>query len=212
MSSQKRQAPLNQSTELDALLEQVTPDAARRLVGAAVNSFASIGYHATTTRDISTAAGMSPAALYVHFSSKEEILFLGSTIAHESALASVSNLIASTSDPAGRIRELVYRFTLWHAEHQVLARVAQYSLNELAPEHYEVVAEIRRRTERIIRNEIRRGVKAKDFDKVNVAGATWLITSVGIDVARWFRADERVKPEVLARTYADLVDRMLVGG
>src|SRR5690606_25495504 len=42
-------------------------EVARRLVASAVESFARRGYHATTTRDISVGAGLSPAALYVHF-------------------------------------------------------------------------------------------------------------------------------------------------
>lgn len=49
-------------------LTGVTSDVARRLVLSAVDSFARRGYHATTTRDISVGAGLSPAALYVHLS------------------------------------------------------------------------------------------------------------------------------------------------
>ena len=51
-------------------------DARTRLARAAVDAFATKGFHGTTTRDISIAAGMSPAALYVHHRSKEELLFL----------------------------------------------------------------------------------------------------------------------------------------
>ncbi|MGW3416419.1 helix-turn-helix domain-containing protein, partial [Streptomyces sp. NPDC000888] len=52
---------------------EVTPDAARRLLVAAVEAFAERGYHATTTRDIAGRAGMSPAALYIHYKTKEEL-------------------------------------------------------------------------------------------------------------------------------------------
>ena len=64
----------------------VTPDAARRLVSAAVEAFAERGYHATTTRDIAGRAGMSPAALYIHYKTKEELLYRISGIGHEKAL------------------------------------------------------------------------------------------------------------------------------
>ncbi|MGH3948978.1 MAG: helix-turn-helix domain-containing protein, partial [Pseudonocardiaceae bacterium] len=53
---------------------EVKPEAARRLMVAAIESFARQGFHATTTRDIATAAGMSPAALYVHYPSKSAVL------------------------------------------------------------------------------------------------------------------------------------------
>jgi AcrR family transcriptional regulator len=44
----------------------------RKLVIAAIECFAERGYRATTTRDIAKRAQMSPAALYVHFRSKNE--------------------------------------------------------------------------------------------------------------------------------------------
>jgi AcrR family transcriptional regulator len=65
---------------------EVTPDAARRLLVAAVEAFAERGYHATTTRDIAGRAGMSPAALYIHYKTKEELLHRISRIGHEKAL------------------------------------------------------------------------------------------------------------------------------
>ena len=65
------------------------PDARTRLARAAVEAFAARGFHGTTTRDISTAAGMSPAALYVHHRSKEELLFELSRVGHERVLAMV---------------------------------------------------------------------------------------------------------------------------
>ena len=54
-----------------------------RLLAAAIEAFAAKGLHGTTTRDIAAGAGMSPAALYVHHRSKEELLFLISRAGHE---------------------------------------------------------------------------------------------------------------------------------
>src|SRR5882757_10186823 len=65
---------------------EVTPEAARRLLVAAVEAFAERGYHATTTRDIAGRAGMSPAALYIHYKTKEELHHRISRIGHEKAL------------------------------------------------------------------------------------------------------------------------------
>ena len=56
---------------------------ARDLLTSAVRCFASNGFHATTTRDISGAIGLSPAALYVYFPSKELVLFEIIRAAHE---------------------------------------------------------------------------------------------------------------------------------
>src|SRR5690349_5718396 len=88
-------------------------DATRaRLADAAVQAFAERGFHATTTRDIAAAAGMSPAALYVHHKSKEELLFLISHEGHEKTLALVRAAASSTSDPVGAVRRLMRDFAV----------------------------------------------------------------------------------------------------
>src|SRR4051794_6434574 len=68
---------------LDAADTGDLPGASRRLLMGAVDAFAERGYHATTTRDIASRAGMSPAALYVHYRSKEELLFQLIRIGHQ---------------------------------------------------------------------------------------------------------------------------------
>ncbi len=67
--------------------EHVQPAAARRLLTGAIDAFAERGFQATTTRDIASRAGMSPAALYVHYPSKERLLFEISLYGHHAALA-----------------------------------------------------------------------------------------------------------------------------
>ena len=78
-------------------MSQVTEgtDARARLIAAAVESFAGKGFHGTTTRDIASGAGMSPAALYVHHRSKEELLYLISRSGHERTLDLVREAVAT---------------------------------------------------------------------------------------------------------------------
>ena len=66
-------------------------------------AFAARGFHGTTTRDISTAAGMSPAALYVHHRSKEELLFELSRLGHERVLEMVRASVARSDDPVEQL-------------------------------------------------------------------------------------------------------------
>ncbi|MDN5853142.1 MAG: TetR/AcrR family transcriptional regulator, partial [Actinomycetia bacterium] len=67
-----------------------------RLIDAAVEAFAERGFHATTTRDIAARAGMSPAALYVHHASKEDVLYEVSRLGHAGALDVVRNAVEAT--------------------------------------------------------------------------------------------------------------------
>lgn len=187
----------------------VRPDAARRLMAAAIESFATHGYHATTTRDIANAAGMSPAALYVHFPSKAAVLSAISRSGHEQALEMVHDVVTSTEDPVEAMRQIVQKFVAWHAKRHRVARVVQYELQALPDEDYRVVADLRRRTEQLVRDVITHGVAAGRFKVGDIRTAARAVLSLGIDVARWYTDTNKPSPATLGRQYADLVLRML---
>src|SRR3954452_762906 len=107
-----------------------------RLLAAAVEAFAEKGFHGTTTRDVAAAAGMSPAALYVHHRSKEELLHLISRSGHEDTLRLVQHAIASSDDPATALRTVIHDFAVHHARHHTSARIVNYELAALTPEHF----------------------------------------------------------------------------
>ncbi|GAB3468222.1 TetR family transcriptional regulator [Actinophytocola sediminis] len=192
------------------LWPDVRPEAARRLMAAAVTSFAERGYHATTTRDIATAAGMSPAALYVHFPAKSAVLFAISRSGHQRMLATVEQVVAATpADPPAAMRALVEKFVAWHAKRHIVARVVQHELAALPPEDYAVVADLRRRTEQLVRDVITRGVAGGQFAVPDVRTAARAILGLGIDVSRWYTPSSKPAPAELGRQYADLVLKML---
>ena len=195
--------------EPDDLWPDVQSAAARRLMAAAVRSFAERGYHATTTRDIATAAEMSPAALYVHFSAKSAVLFAISRSGHERTLALVERILGAAPDPVAAVRELVVEFVAWHAKRHLVARVVQYELHALPPDDLVVVAELRRRTERLVREVIADGVAAGVFTVPDVRTAARAVLSLGVDVARWYTEATKPAPVPLGRQYANLVLRML---
>lgn len=191
------------------LWPDVKPDAARRLMAAAIESFATHGYHATTTRDIANAAGMSPAALYVHFPSKAAVLSAISRSGHEQALDMVQAVVSSTEDPVEAMHQIVQKFVAWHAKRHRVARVVQYELQALPPADYEVIADLRRRTEGLVREVITNGVASGQFKVTEVRTAARAVLSLGIDVARWYTEGSKPSPTGLGRQYADLVIRML---
>ncbi|MFH8345662.1 TetR/AcrR family transcriptional regulator [Streptomyces sp. NPDC018045] len=187
----------------------VTPEAARRLVRAAVQAFAERGYHATTTRDIAGRAGMSPAALYIHYKTKEELLFSISGVGHEKALRIMEEAAATDGGPTERLSAAVRTFACWHARHHTTARVIQYELQALSEEHYGHVADLRRRTDRSLRGILQDGVDAGEFTVGDVSGTTLAVLSLCVDVARWFSAEGARTPEEVGDLYAGLVLRMV---
>ncbi len=190
------------------LWREGTSEAVRALLVSAVLCFGRKGFHATTTRDITAAVGLSPGALYVHFPSKEDVLFEIVRTGHERALEAMLSQ-PDEGDPTDYVRRLVAGHVAWHARHHTVARVCQYELAALAPEHHAVVLDLRQRFSAVLRSAVTRGARAGAFDVPDVNHAVRAMLSLGIDLVRWYRLDGADSPEALGGFYADLALRMI---
>jgi AcrR family transcriptional regulator len=215
----KRQArPAPQDLESDPRLQDESAelwdpsltDLARRLLASAVQCFAANGYHATTTRDITSVVGVTPAALYLPFSSKEGVLYEIARVSHEHALDALRGPeVDAAEGPAAKLRLVVQRYSEVHARYHVAARVAQYELNGLSEEHYEEILRLRRETNEIFHAIIGQGVADGTFGSVDVNRVTRAIQSLVIDLARWYRLDGSDSPEQLGQYYGELALHMV---
>ena len=190
-----------------------------RLLAAAVSAFAERGYHATTTRDIAAAAGMSPAALYVHHASKEELLYEIARRGHDEVLAALKaagsvacagdgGACAGDGDPAGQLRATVRAFTEFHVCSHTSARVINYELAALTPEHYAEIHAARREVEWTFRRIIERGIADGSFDVADARMPALAIVSLGVDITRWYHPG-RFAADEIAVAYADMALRIV---
>jgi AcrR family transcriptional regulator len=192
----------------EAWLDEPFPPAARRLLIGAVEAFAARGYHATTTRDIAARAGLSPAGVYVHFSSKEDLLYQISLIGHRGTVQVVRAAASGIDDPADRLRAVIAAITAWHARYHTTARVINYEMSALTELHRSGIATLRREIDALVRQTLSDGVAHGVFEVPEVRGTTLALLSLTIDVARWFRATGPRAPEELGEFYGELALRM----
>lgn len=183
------------------------PDAAGRLLRGAVGLFAARGYGGTSTREIAESAGMSPAAMYVHFPTKAELLFQIVGTVHGSAHEAVAG--AGGSGVGERVRAMVFALAAFHAEHRQAARVTQNELAALDPERWQAIRAMRDATEGLFLAEIGRGAREGAFDVADLPGTVRAIMSMCVDVARWYSPDGPRTPEEVGALYAHLAARML---
>ncbi len=184
-------------------------ETAGRLLTSAAEAFADKGFHATTTRDIASGAGLSPAGVYVHFSSKEDVLFQLSRAGHEEALHLVTSAVASSPSASAQLTALVSTFSAWHAENYAVARVVQHEFPHLSPEHRVEVLRMRKRIDATVRGVLRAGVAAGEFTVEHEADTSLAILSIIVDVARWYAPSVRRTPEQIGRTNAALALRLV---
>ena len=179
-----------------------------RLLQAAVEAFAEKGFTATTTRDIASRAGMSPAAVYVHHDTKESLLFTVSVEGHQAALDVLRFAADVDAGHVERLRHMVHEFSTWHAVNRRVGRIVQYEFDALTPEHRAEIADYRRRIERIMQDVLRAGVADGELEVDDVPGTARAILSLSIDLVRWFTPRGSHSAEEIARLHADLAARM----
>jgi AcrR family transcriptional regulator len=195
--------------ELEQAWVSVEPATARRVLVAAVVAFAARGYHATSTRDIAIEAGLSPAGVYVHFRSKEELLYRISLLGTERAHVAVHDAAAAGADPMARLRAVVGELATRTARHHTTGRVIEYELGSLGETHRAQIAALRREIGACVRGILTDGVAAGVFDVPDVPATAVALLSLTVDIARWYRSGGRNTPEQVGEFYADLAARMV---
>ncbi|MBE3076251.1 MAG: TetR family transcriptional regulator [Actinobacteria bacterium] len=197
------------TVSIPATSRRTTGDSAQRLIDAAVDAFADKGFHATSTRDIAARANMSPAGVYVHFASKQDLLFQLCRRGHVLALQVVTTARKSADTPPAQLAAIVSAFASWHAEQFRTARIVQYEFPHLTPENRDEVIALRKQIDAVVRDVLQAGVASGDFDVPDVAVTTLALQSLTIDVARWYGPGIRRTPEAIGAAYGDLALRLV---
>jgi AcrR family transcriptional regulator len=192
------------------LTKRERSDATRtRLLDAAVKAFAEHGFHGTSTRDIAVAAGMSPAGVYIHYKSKEELLYRISRRGHDNSRRLMEVALAASDDPAEQLAEFMRSFALDHARNHTQGRVVNSEFEALNPQHRTEIRRIRAEIERGVCGIVESGTRSGVFTTADPEKAAVALLSLSIDIARWYHDEGRWRPEDVAEFYADLALKMV---
>lgn len=182
-----------------------------RILEEAARLFTEKGYEATSVQDLAEALGLSKAALYHHFRSKEEVLYEISQQALEGLLLEGKKALA-VSDP----KEALLRFMEGHArffeENRPFFVTMLQGLQSLSPEKQRPIIALRDQYEEMVRTVLQRGMEAGVFRQVDVALAGRAVLSLLNWMVRWFHPGGPLRAEEVARFYFDLILRGLEDG
>jgi AcrR family transcriptional regulator len=174
------------------------------------------GFRATTMREITTAAGLTPAGFYNHYDSKDELLLAIVVDAFTRLDEQVSTASARSGEGAtARLVALVRTMTLWHCDNIQQARVVNREAQELEESLLFTVREHRRRLRLLAEEIITAGLASGEFvlpDAPVDVTARVMATAV-LDFVRsispWYLDAKVLRPEQLADVLVALVLRMV---
>lgn len=189
------------------------PSAAERIRRAAIEVFAEAGYGGSSTREIAKRLNMSATAMYPHYASKEELLYAIALDGHSSLLRALKAANDAADSAAvnhtERLKAVVAVFATWLAENRKQARVVHYELHGLTPAHHRAITALRRQTNTLLADIVTGGVSAGEFHVDAVDEVVMAISSLCVDVCRWFPSRRHRDPAKLGAVYAGIVERLV---
>ncbi|MFZ4576763.1 MAG: TetR/AcrR family transcriptional regulator [Myxococcota bacterium] len=103
------------------------------------------GFAATSMRDVAKATELSPAGVYHHFASKQDLLYQLQLRVFTSLLDALAQAEPGVVDPTERLRALVHRYLAFFTAHSAELRVCTFELQSLDGAQYRDVERLRRR-------------------------------------------------------------------
>ena len=187
----------------------------QRLAAAAVELFYRQGALATSVRQITEACGLTPGALYNHFESKDQLLYVVVRDIHlrlESVLNEARAAVAG--DPVAELGAIVGVYVARHSEHRETARVANREFPLLTGERYDEVVAIRRRLRDDVVDVLLAGQKKQVFDLAGGGDRTSAVLTalpildMCVHISEWFHQHRPLSHADLEARYVSLALRM----
>lgn len=203
-----RSAAAREAT-LDLFRAHTDSSTVQRLLMAGVDCFSKSGFHASSTRDIAKRAKLSPAAVYVHFKSKDELLYTIIQIIAGHLLEQLRKTDAEGGDPKNRLRRIVQQSVAFPANVHKAATVVNSQFVSLKPRQRKYLMNIRDELDCIVEDCLREGCQTGAFAVKDIAIVKTAIVTLCRSVLTWYSPNGRFSPEELGSYYADLVLSMV---
>lgn len=180
---------------------------------AALHAFHERGYHGTSVRDIARRSGLSVAALYHHYESKQQMLV---ELVHRYMDALLAELLRAHAEaplgPRSRLAAMVHAHVTYHLEHPEMARVGNSEIRRLNPTDAAAVIEKRDRETALFAGVVQAGVDSGDFAVEHPREAVRAILEMCVAVLDWYEDYQGKRPGDVAESYVQMALNIVRAG
>jgi TetR/AcrR family transcriptional regulator, cholesterol catabolism regulator len=186
-----------------------------RIADAAIELFYAQGSAATTVREIAAACGLTPGALYNHFSSKEQLLYVLVKDVHLLVNAQLAAVLETVPpDPASQLAALVGFLVAHTAGAKKRSRVADREFTQLSGARRQEITAIRRQIRDQFAGILRAGADQGVFslpggnDQRSAALTASAITILCVHISEWTLGHNPHSAAELQDRYVQMAMRM----
>jgi TetR/AcrR family transcriptional regulator, cholesterol catabolism regulator len=175
------------------------------IVEIAATLFARQGYRGTSMRDIGREVGIHAGSLYVHISSKEELLEAIVRSIMERSERDMSEVLAQGGTATEQLRAIAARDLKLIGENKEFATVFFHEWRNLSEPRQQAVIASRDRWEAGLRSIITKGIDSGEFRPVDPRIAGIALTSILNWAYVWYSSDGDLTTDQLAEQFAGLL-------
>jgi TetR/AcrR family transcriptional regulator, cholesterol catabolism regulator len=182
-----------------------------RIADAAVELFYARGAAGTTVRDITSACGLTPGALYNHFASKDQLLFVLIRDVHVRVDEQLAAALAAAADQAdGQLAAAVRLLVAQAAGQRKESRMANREFTTLSRAHRAEITAIRRRMRDRLTDVLLAGVDSGIFtlaasqDRAAAALTANVIATMCANISEWTRENHPMTRDDLQERYVQM--------
>ncbi|MBM9465712.1 TetR/AcrR family transcriptional regulator [Nakamurella leprariae] len=170
---------------------------------ATVRLFAKYGFVGVSIRDLAAEVGVSPAAIYNHTSSKEEMLWKIISRTMGDILGNAARAEAVSACPVAQLEVFMTNHVKYLAHHRGEARIGNTQWRHLTDERMQVVHDQRDQYARSLEAILSRGHSKGYFLQGSVKFASFSLVAMGLGVSQWFRSTGDHSAEEIAQIYVE---------
>jgi AcrR family transcriptional regulator len=175
---------------------------------AAVSLIARFGYEAMSMRQLAAEVGVQAAALYRYFPTKQDLLFTLMREHMETLIAAWESARPRSADPSTLLAAFVDNHIRFHVARRHSTHVSNMELRSLSHERLTQMLRLRGSYEKQLRQILRDGSEDGSFLMEDTGLTAMAIIQMITGVIVWFRPDERLSVDEVARTYLAMTLRL----
>jgi len=179
-----------------------------QIMRGAAAAFRNRGYAATSVRDIARRLGMAPGNLYYYFRNKQDILYFCQDYSLDVLLRAARRIVGEPAVPEAKVRALVRAQVLCMLD-ELHGSAGHIEFHAMPPGRLRKIIAKRDAYERLVREVVAEGVRARRFAPCDPKLTTLAILGAVNWTARWYRPGGDWSPEAIADAFADYLVRGL---
>jgi AcrR family transcriptional regulator len=181
-------------------------DKKAEILNQAAHIMARHGYAAASISAIAAAVGLSKAAIFHHFDTKEDIYIAIVIDVLRDMCTSVSKFVDTRNDPETKLRAFMHGHADYFEKHPEMITATHFGFEDVRTmEKRSEITNWRDRYERILRDILLEGQSWKSFSTFDTAKVGRMVLAVLNDMPRWYRPDGHMSATQFADLYCDIL-------